>query len=103
MNKIKATQGIGLPLIALGLDLISVVLYYLGSLTNLSISFILLLILFAPIAGMITGVVSLIRGKGRMGIIGKVIAIVAVALPTLAVLFILFFFVGVMTGLISLM
>ena len=98
----KNTNGIGLPLIALGLDILPVLLLYLASFAR-STSFILLFIVLVPIAGLITGITALIRGKGQIGIISKMIAIIAVALPLAAVAFILLFFVGVMTGVISLM
>jgi len=94
---------IGLPLIALGLDFLPVLLVYINSLTQGAISFILLLIVALPIAGLITGIVALSQGKGKIGIVGKIIAIIAIALPVIVIALIVIFFIGVATGLISLM
>jgi len=62
----------------------------------------LLAILF-PIAGLITGIAALRQGKEQIGRAGKIIAIIAIALPLLFVLLVILFFAGAVTGIISLM
>jgi len=94
---------IGLPLIALCLDLVPIVIIWLSSLFQFSFSFFWLIAVLSPIAGLIAGVASLRRGKAQIGLIGKIIAIIAIATPLSAVAFVLIFFFGVVTGVISLM
>ena len=94
---------IGLPLIALGLDLAPIPIVFLGSITRGLTALTFLFVVLFPIAGLITGVVSLARGKDRTGKIEKIIAIIAISLPLALVLFVLVFFIGAVTGLISLM
>ena len=100
---IQRKTGIGLPLIALGLVLLPVVLLFITSLIREAIPFINLLVILLPVAGLITGAIELIKGKARIGLAGKIIAIIAVALPLACVAAILVFFAGVTTGVISLM
>jgi len=99
----SSKKEIGLPLVALGLDLAPVLILALGSIIRGVSSFGLLFVVLLPIAGLITGVVSLAVGKSRMGKIGKILAIIAISLPIAFVLSIIVFFIGVTTGLISLM
>ena len=96
-------NGIGLPLIALGLDLAPVLLIVLNSIIQGVLSFTFLFMVLLPIAGLITGVVALTLGKDRIGRTGKIIAIIAISLPLAFVLFIIVFFIGAVTGVISLM
>lgn len=106
VDSIRSTQGknnIVLPLIALGLDLSPILLVYLSSFIQRFSSLAILFIVVMPIAGLVTGVVSLNRGKGRMGIAGKVIAIAAIVLPLALIALIIIFFIGASTGIISLM
>ena len=100
----KARNGeIGLPLIALGLDLAPVFIITFGSLTGRVPPFALLFTVLLPIAGLIMGIVSLSLGKSRIGKIGKTLAIITVSLPLAFVTFIVLFFIGAATGVISLM
>lgn len=104
MDKTFQKSKIGLPIVALSLDLLPILLAFIISLTSrFSSSIILLFMVLSPLAGLVTGIVSLSRGKDSIGIAGKVIAIIAVVLPLSFVAFIIAFFVGVTTGLISLM
>jgi len=96
-------NGLGLPIIALGLDLVPVLIFFLNSLIRGLTSFALLLLVLLPVAGLVTGIVSLSLGKGKISIIGKTLAIIAISLPLVCVAFIIVIFIGVVTGLISLM
>ena len=96
-------NGIGLPITALGLDLAPALIIFLGSIIRGLTSVTLLFTVLFPVAGLITGIVSLTLGKDRIGKIGKILAIIAISLPLALVLSIIVFFIGVVTGLISLM
>lgn len=92
-----------LAIIALLFDLVPIVIVYLligspyiGSIT-------IMLIILSPIIGLVLGVAALSSGNTKIGTTGKVIAIMAVALPLLFMGFILLFFIGAVTGLISFM
>ena len=98
-NKIET----GLPLIALCLDFVPVLLVLIGSLIQGLSSFALLFMILSPIAGLMTGIISLNKGKDRIGVIGRTLAIIAVTLPLALIVIILIFFIGAATGLISLM
>ena len=91
-----------LPLIALGLDLLPLLLIFLSS-TGVYFPGFFLFVILSPIAGLITGVSALSRGTARIGTAGKIIAIIAVVIPLSFVALIIFFFVGASTGMISLM
>jgi len=92
-----------LPLIALGFDVVSVILFFIAS-TGLPFSNIIIIFaLLLPIAGIITGVIALCRGKRRNGIFGMIIAIVAIALPLSVIVFIGVIFIGIVTGAIAFM
>lgn len=95
-----------LPLIAFALSILPFILFCLHALTPALrglTSLILLLLICSPMAGLILGIVSLSVGKGRIGLAGKILAGVAVAVPIACVALVVTFFVGVNTGLISLM
>ena len=94
---------IGLPLLALGLDLAPVLIVILSSIIRGTTAFVLLFAVLLPVAGLITGIAALTLGKGRIGKPGKVLSIIAISLPLALVIFILVIFIGVVTGLISLM
>ena len=96
---------VGLPLLALGFDLLPVLFWSIGSLVppGQFASVVLLVSVMCPIIGLVIGVTALTRRKERIGNIGKIIAILAVALPIAAAVFLLLFFIGAMTGIISLM
>ena len=96
-------NGLGLPIIALGLDLAPVLIIFLFSITRGATAVALLFVVLFPIAGLITGIVSLSLGKGKISRIGKTLAIIAVSLPTAFVLCIIVIFIGAETGVISLM
>ena len=99
---VESRRQIGLPLLAVGLDLVAVVLFFGSSLFPMP-SFLLLLASLAPIAGIILGIVCLRRGRKRMGTLGFILAIGAIALPLSVVALIVVFSIGVATGVISLM
>jgi len=94
---------IGLPLLALWFSVFPFLLNYLFSGVGSFSSFLLLFLVLSPIAGLITGVSSLKRGKRRIGLIGIVISIIAIIIPLAFVALILVFYIGVATGIISLM
>jgi len=93
---------IGLPLAALGLSFAAPVLFF-AILILGAPGFVWLLYLLSPLAGLTVGIAALRRGKARIGTAGKVIAIIAVALPLSAFAFVVFFFIGASTGIIALM
>ena len=96
-------KEIGLPLIALGLASVPFVSMLLDSLGLWIPSSTTLVVIVSPIAGMIAGVASLTKGKSRIGMLGKILAIIAIVIPLSIVAFIIIFFIGVATGQISLM
>ncbi len=91
-----------LPLVALGLDLLPVLLGFLGSF-GISVPMYSLFVILSPTVGLITGIAALNQGKARIGLTGKIIAVIAVALPLAFVALIVVFFIGAVTGMISLM
>jgi hypothetical protein len=97
---------IGLPLIALGLVIVPVLAFlFLVTLLKLYVllEFMFLFMVLSPIAGMITGIVALVRGKDRIGLDGgKILAIAAISLPVIFIIIpVLFLSIGVATGSIS--
>ena len=102
-DNIKNKPKIGLPLLALSLDAFPVLIIFLGQFLNAFSAFVLLLLVMSPIAGVILGVVSLNRGKTQIGMAGKVIAIIAIVIPTAIATLFISFLIGAETGLISLM
>ena len=94
---------LSLPITALGLDLAPVLIIFLNSITRGFTAIALLFVVLFPIAGLITGIVALTLGKGWIGRMGKILAIIAISLPLACVAFIFVIFIGVVTGLISLM
>ena len=101
-------KEIVLPLLALFLDFLPILVFNslgLGDyISGLRIgSLILLGIALSPIAGAVLGVTALAKGKERIGLLGKIIATIAVALPTAVLALIILFFAGAMTGVISFM
>jgi len=96
-------NSIVMPLIALGLDLLLIPIVFLASLGIGVSPFFSFLAVVSPIAGLITGIGALSRGKGQIGAAGKILAITAIALPSSLVIFIIVFFIGAVTGVISLM
>jgi len=103
MPTIHHKNEVGLSLIALGLVLAPIFIIQLSSLLHWSLSFLWLIAVLSPIAGLIVGVVSLRRGKNRIGIAGMIIAIIAITTPLAVGAFVIIFFIGAMTGVISLM
>ena len=100
----RPLQGVGLPLLALGLVFVPVLLgYIVTSLGWYTSGVVLLFFLLGPVAGLILGAICLSKAKKGIGIVGVILAAVAVAIPTIIIVFLLFFFVGVVTGLIPLM
>lgn len=91
-----------LAIIALLFDLVPIVIFYL-LIGATSISSAIVLIILSPLMGIVLGVAALSSGNTKIGTTGKVIAIMAVALPLLFMGFILLFFIGAVTGLISFM
>jgi hypothetical protein len=101
----RQKNEIRLPLIALGLVLASILVIllfeYLQLYLYMTLSFILLMALLLQIAGFVAGVASLRRGKKRIGLAGKIIAIVAIVVPLIPIAFIIIFSIGLTTGVIS--
>jgi len=93
-------KEIDLPLIALGLDVAPVLVFSFLTIPGLDFIVLLLMILL-PAAGLITGIVYLSSGKGQTDRRGKTLAIIAISLPLVFVLFILSIFGGLATGVIS--
>lgn len=91
-----------LPLVALGLDLLPVLLGFLSA-HGITIPMHALFAILFPTAGLLTGIFALDQGKARIGLAGKIIAIAAVALPLIFVAFVMIILIGASTGLISLM
>ncbi|MCL2059824.1 MAG: hypothetical protein FWH01_12355 [Oscillospiraceae bacterium] len=97
-------KDIRMPLTALGLVLCPIFFIFLDSIGRFSLtSAALLPIVIAPFAGLIVGVASLAKGKGKIGALGKTFAIIAIVLPLSVVALVVAFFVGAATGLIALM
>lgn len=94
--------NIALPLAALALDLLPVLLGFLGT-RGIYIPMQSLLAILSPTMGLLTGIFALNQGKARIGLAGKIIAIVAIALPLGFVAFIIIILIGATTGLIPLM
>lgn len=95
-------KELSLPLIALGLVLLPVLLLYISSF-GATIPMLSLFVILSPVVGLLTGISALNMGKERIGSFGKTIAIIAIALPLGLVTLIVLFFIGVTTGMISLM
>lgn len=87
------------PIVALLLECVPFALLYSGFFGSL----ILLLLLICPIIGLILGVSSLRKGKKTIGLSGMVLSALAVIFPAGLICFILYFFIGITTGLIPLM
>ncbi|MDR1538328.1 MAG: hypothetical protein LBU32_10095 [Clostridiales bacterium] len=104
-NEEISKKEIGLPLIALGLNLFPWLLFFAASLTQLQVltSFAFHFMVLSPITGLIMGVISLCQGKARIGMAGKILAIVAIAWPLFWVAYFIVFFIGAATGVISFM
>ena len=94
-----AKPQVALPIIAILIEIFPFIFSLVGRFTSLA----LLMMLILPVVGFILGVVSLRKGKAKTGMVGKIIAIVAVALPALWIGAIIIFFVGANTGMIALM
>jgi len=102
-NVISQKKEVGLPLLALGFSVLPFLVYYLFSGLGSFASILLLYLVLSPIAGLITGILSLTKGKRRIGTIGIIISIIAITIPLAIVVLIVIFFIGVSTGMISLM
>jgi hypothetical protein len=96
-------KKIGLPLIALGLDFLPVFLIILDTHITRVFGVMYLVMIFLPITGVIVGVKALSQGRDEIGIVGKIIAIIAIVLPIFLIVFLLIFVVGAATGLIAFM
>lgn len=94
-------KNIVLPLVALVLVSIPFIFAFLNSL-GIRITMYPLFTILSPMAGCIIGIAAL-QKKGRISLAGRIIAIIAVALPLSFVALIIIFFIGAATGLISLM
>lgn len=100
MNKMRK---IYLPIIALGLDLLAAIFFFLSSTGRVMTSVLLLLATLATIAAIIIGAAALIGGKGKINTAGKIMAIVAIAMPLSLVAFILIILAGATMGVINVM
>ena len=91
-----------LPLLSLGLVFMPIAVF-LAARYVLVAGIPMLFALLFPIAGVVTGIAALRQGKEQIGKAGKIIAIISIALPLLLVLLVVLFFIGAVTGIISLM
>jgi chromate transport protein ChrA len=90
------------PLVSISLVVVPILLLSSGW-TPFLFSPVLLVLLLSPFVGMAIGILALTKGKKQIGIVGMVIAIVAIVLPSAAILAIVVALVGVTTGMIPLM
>jgi hypothetical protein len=99
--------SIALPLTALLLTVVpfSLILFIIFFPSRMDFAFqIVLWSLLSMLAGFILGIVSLSQGRKRIiGTAGKVMAILAILVALLPVIFVVGCFIGAATGLISLM
>jgi hypothetical protein len=87
---------IGLPIFAVCLDILPVLVVFLDKYTNGGLpAFVFLAATLAPIAGLISGIVSLSKGKARIGLVGFILAVAAIGLPLSIIGFVIFFIFGV--------
>ena len=77
---IPQKKNITLPVIAIILDFSPVLFSFLASLSTMFLSLFLISIL-APVIGIITGIIALCQGRKRIGIIGTVLAVIAISAP----------------------
>ena len=101
--KVPMIKRIRLPLVALGLDLMPFLIYYVLRFNMAVTSFFLLSAVMFPIFGAVTAIAAIREGKKEIGVLGMVIAILAFALPLVFVGAVLIFVIGAMTGMIALM
>jgi len=100
----KFSPVTAMPVVAVVLDILPALWVLLGLTANSSImSPVFLLVLLAPIAGMLLGVISICRGREKTGKAGMILAVIAVALPLALIAGVILFFIGAMTGIIPLM
>lgn len=92
-----------LPLIALALDFFPFLLPSLELFGLRLSSYMFLFLILSPIAGLITGVIALSRGKEKIGAVGKMLALIAITIPLTLIAFIVILFIGVSTNIISFM
>jgi hypothetical protein len=94
----RPKNKIGLPLLAIILES-APLLFVLFSPSGLKLSPVLVLLcIFFPIAGVMLGIGALGSGKGEIGVIGMVFAIVSVALPLLFAASVPLLFIGAITS-----
>ena len=101
----QSKNKLTLPLIALCLSVLPVPIIII-TLFGLAAGFaavMLLPTLLSPVVGLVMGVIYLSKGKARTCRCGKILAVIAIALPLSAVVFVIIFFIGAMTGIIPLM
>lgn len=89
--------------LALTLDLLPIAILILRNFVSWLDGYVLLLILISLVAGFIVGIAALCRAKHIVTADGKAMAILAIAIPAVLVGGALYFYIGVNTGLISLM
>jgi hypothetical protein len=99
----RRKKEIGLPLIALTLDIVPVLYLVFTASGSGAGGLATLFTILLPLAGIVTGVTALGRGKDRIGTSGKILAIIAIVLPLIPVALIIVLAIGAMTGVISLM
>ena len=96
-------KEIGLPLLALFLDFAPILVFHLGVTEYISNTFMPIIVILSPIVGVVLGITALAKGEERIGLFGKAISIIAVAVPVSLVALVILFFVGASTGIISFM
>lgn len=98
-ENLTSKKKVVLPIIALLFEILPFVFVTFRGISGV----VLLLMLILPIVGFILGVSSLHKERAKIGTVGMIIAIIAVALPILLIGAIIVFFIGATTGIISFM
>lgn len=99
-NRRKSTTR---PIVALVLDLLPFAVFYLPFFRGEIFGPSIFVALISMLMGLCTGISALYDGVDVIGRAGKAIAIIAVAIPAALVTFIIIFFIGAATGMISFM
>jgi hypothetical protein len=94
-------NGMLLPLVALGLELLPVLIVFVGLRFRGVSSALLLIAVALPIIGFVIAIQSLCLMKKRGGLAGKLIAGVAVALPPVFVVSVVLLFLGAVSSGVS--
>jgi hypothetical protein len=74
MGAMHRGNGLGLPIVAIGLGLLPVIILQIPQTIWWMTSSALLIIILLPIAGLIAGIISLNRCKGQIGYVRKILS-----------------------------